>query len=1257
MPLWVKKYNQAHGNSWASAQNLWVKTGRSPSTNLWEKVQKVWVKTGSYGVQAWPKSGPYTTTSPYISSNTAGTQFFTVGDPIYSYASDGTTSVVAYGQIGTWKPNVTSGHSSVLTYSYETKTATSSSSNVLTSVISPTTISSSYASIPISNSAYDGKYLIFIVNATNSAGIVGSDDTDSGKYRYLICKRQPKILPGYAKILSDTSTSTYSFSYTSEWDGTPGYTPDSSKSNVLWYSSTNGSLTIDQVQNSSYATLLTGGITTSTPTTNAGVYMVTSTFTQTASTIVDGTYFYAIDTQQNSYSLFSGTTYKQYAVSDPIYTKPVVVNSPTISAQMPGNYGGSTSSFTVGATISGYTGTYNPAANGPAPVTYSFEYATSSGGSGNFFSLTDGTQLFNKVDSTQGQTHTFVLPDTVQPIFGNPVSTVGKYLFIETFAENGSISSTVNAKSSNYLIHSAPHITNIGGMTFSQTDGSLSITSLSFPDSTTSYYYQLQWAPYQGSWTNMGSIKYQTSLSLIGYSYLKYTSSDVPYGNYYYRILAYNDDGVYIASSSIYGPVNTVRIPTNATAPYWTDTSNNAVSSPYLAGTYRLHFGTWNNTPTYYNYQIYYNNQAGTIITQDYNGTYTQNYVDYTFPINTNTIGANVYAGNSGGLSALSYPSTIGPMLGTQSAPTLGTPVPTITGFYVSITNYDSNATYTVNQINTTSTSTPSFSVGSTIYVSNTSPSSSTTITVTASKTGYANATSNSVTGTTIAQPGAFTYSIIDTSANRGPGVPVVTYSVLNNTLYLDWATTQNADQYREYLNSGPVAHTGYYPGGSTSTFTSDSWSFASSGTESITFYAYNTLNGQVSVSYGGSSGADYYQILYSVGGGTAVLSSNLTGNLFPINASIGTAVTIFSVVAYNNAGGNIGGTTSSTNPFTPTTKSASTTNTYSLTYVPPSYTITWSANGGSVTPTSTIAASGTNISAPTPTRTNYTFLYWRDTLSQYSFAYQINPGGTWNVTGNQTFYAWWQLIQYTVTYNANGGTVSPTSSVVDSGTSVTLPTPTRSGYTFNGWYNAASGGTLIGAAGASYTPSAAITLYAQWTIVPSNPKISSISYVPLGNFGTLYTSASANFTGNTDDGYWTFVLPYTITYNGTVYDKIYVGTNSYITFGSGSTVYSPSASNPAFDKILVWAADRSSNSVYWYSTSSVWNIKLNCGLTSGTPGTGIQWELYNSNANGTKRLDVTIVAGSGGTTTAASSSTSFSSLGGNGTAWSITSQ
>ena len=48
------------------------------------------------------------------------------------------------------------------------------------------------------------------------------------------------------------------------------------------------------------------------------------------------------------------------------------------------------------------------------------------------------------------------------------------------------------------------------------------------------------------------------------------------------------------------------------------------------------------------------------------------------------------------------------------------------------------------------------------------------------------------------------------------------------------------------------------------------------------------------------------------------------------------------------------------------------------------------------------------------------------------------------------------------------------------------LPNPSRSGYTFNGWYDAASGGNRIGGSGASYTPTGNITLYAQWTVTVS---------------------------------------------------------------------------------------------------------------------------------------------------------------------------
>ena len=87
--------------------------------------------------------------------------------------------------------------------------------------------------------------------------------------------------------------------------------------------------------------------------------------------------------------------------------------------------------------------------------------------------------------------------------------------------------------------------------------------------------------------------------------------------------------------------------------------------------------------------------------------------------------------------------------------------------------------------------------------------------------------------------------------------------------------------------------------------------------------------------------------------------------------------------------------------------------------------------------------------------------------------------------------------VNYTVTWNANGGSVSPSSNTVSSGSSVTAPTPTRSGYSFNGWYNASSGGSYIVGAGGSYTVSSNVTLYAQWTAnatAPSTPTGFSIS-------------------------------------------------------------------------------------------------------------------------------------------------------------------
>jgi hypothetical protein len=98
---------------------------------------------------------------------------------------------------------------------------------------------------------------------------------------------------------------------------------------------------------------------------------------------------------------------------------------------------------------------------------------------------------------------------------------------------------------------------------------------------------------------------------------------------------------------------------------------------------------------------------------------------------------------------------------------------------------------------------------------------------------------------------------------------------------------------------------------------------------------------------------------------------------------------------------------TTGTNSFGNNTVASNTV--VSTPFVPTQYTISWNANGGSVSPTSNTVNSGTTVSAPTPTRSGFTFLYWRDSPSAFSYIYQINPGGSWTVTSNITFYAYWQ--------------------------------------------------------------------------------------------------------------------------------------------------------------------------------------------------------------------------------------------------------
>ena len=123
----------------------------------------------------------------------------------------------------------------------------------------------------------------------------------------------------------------------------------------------------------------------------------------------------------------------------------------------------------------------------------------------------------------------------------------------------------------------------------------------------------------------------------------------------------------------------------------------------------------------------------------------------------------------------------------------------------------------------------------------------------------------------------------------------------------------------------------------------------------------------------------------------------------------------------------------------------------------------------------------GQSLVLPSATRANYVLQGWSNKQSGENL---MASGSSYTPTSDATLYAQWALQIFTVTYNGNGGTSdAPTASMTyGSTTPLVLPAATRSHYFFDGWYSAASGGYLIGVAGASFSPTSSVTIYAHWT-------------------------------------------------------------------------------------------------------------------------------------------------------------------------------
>ena len=169
--------------------------------------------------------------------------------------------------------------------------------------------------------------------------------------------------------------------------------------------------------------------------------------------------------------------------------------------------------------------------------------------------------------------------------------------------------------------------------------------------------------------------------------------------------------------------------------------------------------------------------------------------------------------------------------------------------------------------------------------------------------------------------------------------------------------------------------------------------------------------------------------------------------------------------------------------------------------------TINYDLNGG----TGTVPLSGTYTSGdsaalvlPNSTnfaKTNYTFTGWNTLANGAGTSFP--SGGSIRVTSNTTLFAQWSPNSFNVSYNLNygTGTIPTGGSFTVGGPSLALASGTgfsRTGYTFTGWNTVSNGSGTSYASAGSFSDTASVVLYAQWS-----PNTYTFSYDSNGGTGS----------------------------------------------------------------------------------------------------------------------------------------------------------
>ena len=302
------------------------------------------------------------------------------------------------------------------------------------------------------------------------------------------------------------------------------------------------------------------------------------------------------------------------------------------------------------------------------------------------------------------------------------------------------------------------------------------------------------------------------------------------------------------------------------------------------------------------------------------------------------------------------------------------------------------------------------------------------------------------------------------------------------------------------------------------------------------------SANTTATYTFAGWATSDTGSVAYSDGQSVSNLTTTQNGtvNLYAKWNSASVTLPTPSRQGYSFAGW-YNGATQVSSPYTPTANVTLTAHwdehTYNFVYYGNKPSNANTSNSVQSVPGNTVKtySEDVNLTSSTPTLTGWTFVKWTTNADGTGTAFtagalvdndNLYPGTN---GGNVPLYAQWQETTYTITFNANSGNAVSAIQYNINGNQ-TLPSTTRTGYTFNGWEVTANGGNW---SAASYTSGTSVngkygnvTLKAIWNA-------NNFDVIFNGNGGTgsmsnqQFTSGQAqNLTANT------FSRSHTVTYN-----------------------------------------------------------------------------------------------------------------------------